>query len=83
MLSMFLMSFLGSTLMLMLVGEELRSKEAGEVQLGGDTGGLEAPVDLGVMLLNAEGPETELGECIEDVREVLREEEAEEGDTLE
>ena len=53
------------------------------MQLGGDTGGLEAPVDLGVMLLKAEGPDTELGECIDDVREVLREEEAEDGDTRE
>ena len=84
MLSIFLMSFLGSCLMTGLVslGDVLRSRLLGEAQLGGDTGGLEAPLDLGVMLLKAEGTE-ELGECIDEAREVFKEDDSEEGETLE
>ena len=85
MLSMFLMSFLGSSLIaggLGTFGDVLMSKEPGEAQLGGETGGEEAPVDLGVRLLKADGPD-ELGECIDEARDVFNDEESEDGDTLE
>jgi len=85
MLSMFLMSFLGSILIaggLGTFGEVLMSKEPGEAQLGGETGGEEAPVDLGVRLRKADGPE-ELGECIDEAKDVFNEEDIEDGDTLE
>ena len=71
MLSMFLMSFLGSVLMTG-PGLVLRSREVweGEAQLGGDTGGEQAEVtDFGVKDLKAEGPEEEVGEVIEVLRE--------------
>ena len=64
------------------LGLVLRSRDNGEVQLGGETGGLEAPLDLGVMLLKADGP-LELGECIDEASEVLRDDESEEGETRE
>ena len=77
MLSMFLMSFLGSALgsilgSVLISGLVLRSREAweGEAQLGGDTGGEPAEVtDFGVRDLKAEGPEEEVGEVIEVLRE--------------
>ena len=86
MLSMFLMSFLGSTLIVIpglgSLGLVLRSSEDGDAQLGGDTGGLEAPVDLGVRLRKAEGPD-ELGECIDEARDVFNDDDNDDGDTLE
>ena len=76
MLSMFLMSFLGSVFMtgpgLGSLGLVLRSSEVweGEAQLGGDTGGELAEVtDFGVRDLKAEGPEEEVGDVIEVLRE--------------
>ena len=79
MLSMFLMSFLGSALgstlgsvLITVSGLVLRSREVleGEAQLGGDTGGEQAEVtDFGVRDLKAEGPEEEVGEVIEVLRE--------------
>ena len=44
------------------LGLELRSREEGEAQLGGETGGEEAAplLLLGVRLLKAEGPEGEM-----------------------
>ena len=72
MLSMFLMSFLGSVLMTG-PGLVLRSREVweGEAQLGGDTGGELAEVtDFGVRDLKAEGPEEEVGDVIEVLSEV-------------
>ena len=86
MLSMFLISFLGSTLIVIpglgSLGLVLRSSEDGDAQLGGETGGLEAPVDLGVRLRKADGPE-EFGECIDDARDVFSDDDNDDGDTLE
>ena len=44
------------------LGLELRSREEGEAQLGGETGGEEAAplLLLGVRLLKAEGPEGDM-----------------------
>ena len=70
MLSMFLMSFLGSSLTAgvgEVAGEAVVEVGEGECWLGGDTGGLDT--DLGVRERKAEGPEEELGECIEELRE--------------
>ena len=79
MFSMFLMSFLGGDGS-KVSGLGLRSKAegGGEVEWGGEAGGEEGGLDLGVKDLKADG--LSLGECMEEEMEVLREDEGKEGD---
>lgn len=60
----------------------LESRDAdGDVDIGGEAGGDDAGLDLGVKERKADGP---FGECIEDAKDVFKEEEdGKDGETRE